>query len=74
RKGIAKIFSVTQDNGPTRVPFKLSWKRNKVKCELALVTGKKIHDKRATEKERDRGRKKGRGMGAANRAALGDGG
>ena len=68
RKEIAKIFSVTQDKGHTCVPLKLYWKRNKLKCELALVTGKKIHDKRATEKDRDWNRQKGRIMREHNKA------
>ncbi|MCS2608213.1 SsrA-binding protein SmpB [Halomonas dongshanensis] len=68
KKEIAKIFSVTQDKGHTCVPLKLYWKRNKVKCELALVTGKKLHDKRATEKDRDWTRQKGRIMREHNRA------
>ncbi|GGX85161.1 SsrA-binding protein [Litchfieldella qijiaojingensis] len=62
RKEIAKIFSRTQDKGHTCVPLKLYWKNNLVKCELALVTGKKLHDKRATEKERDWNRQKARIM------------
>ncbi|GAA5171365.1 MULTISPECIES: SsrA-binding protein SmpB [Halomonadaceae] len=62
RKEIAKIFSRTQDKGHTCVPLKLYWKKNLVKCELALVTGKKQHDKRATEKERDWNRQKARIM------------
>ena len=62
RKEIAKIFSRTQEKGHTCVPLELYWKRNMVKCELALVTGKKLHDKRATEKERDWNRQKARIM------------
>lgn len=62
RKEIARIFSRTQDKGHTCVPLKLYWKKNLVKCELALVTGKKQHDKRATEKERDWNRQKARIM------------
>ncbi|SDM45719.1 SsrA-binding protein [Franzmannia pantelleriensis] len=62
RKEIAKIFSRTQDKGHTCVPLKLYWKKNLIKCELALVTGKKQHDKRATEKERDWNRQKARIM------------
>lgn len=62
RKEIAKIFSRTQDKGHTCVPLKLYWKKNLIKCELALVTGKKVHDKRATEKERDWNRQKARIM------------
>ncbi|WP_110647832.1 SsrA-binding protein SmpB [Salinicola peritrichatus] len=62
RKEIAKIFSRTQEKGHTCVPLKLYWKRNMVKCELALVRGKQLHDKRATQKERDWNREKARVM------------
>jgi len=36
------------------------WKKNTVKCEIALVKGKNFFDKRATEKERDWNRQKQR--------------
>jgi SsrA-binding protein len=42
------------------VPLSLYWKNNRVKCELGLAKGKKQHDKRATEKERDWNREKQR--------------
>ncbi|GAB2789760.1 SsrA-binding protein SmpB [Halomonas shantousis] len=67
RKEIAKIFSRTQEKGHTCVPLKLYWKKNLIKCELALVTGKKLHDKRATEKDRDWQRQKGRIMRDQNK-------
>ena len=60
KKEIAKIFAAIQQKGHTCVPLALYWKNNKVKCEIALVTGKKLHDKRATEKDRDWGRQKQR--------------
>ena len=59
-KELARIFSSTQQKGHTCVPLALYWKKNLVKCEIALVTGKKKHDKRATEKERDWNREKQR--------------
>ncbi|GHB12252.1 SsrA-binding protein SmpB [Salinicola rhizosphaerae] len=62
RKEIARIFSRTQEKGHTCVPLKLYWKKNMVKCELALVRGKQLHDKRATQKERDWNREKARVM------------
>ncbi|WFF40957.1 SsrA-binding protein SmpB [Salinicola endophyticus] len=62
RKEIARIFSRTQEKGHTCVPLKLYWKKNLVKCELALVRGKQLHDKRATQKERDWNREKARVM------------
>jgi SsrA-binding protein len=36
------------------------WKGKHIKVEIALATGKKQHDKRETEKERDWNREKGR--------------
>ena len=36
------------------------WKQNKVKVEIALARGKQLHDKRATEKDRDWQRDKAR--------------
>ncbi|WP_110669363.1 MULTISPECIES: SsrA-binding protein SmpB [Salinicola] len=62
RKEIAKIFSRTQEKGHTCVPLRIYWKKNLVKCELALVRGKQLHDKRATQKERDWNREKARVM------------
>jgi SsrA-binding protein len=35
------------------VPLNLHFKGGRVKCEIGLAKGKKQHDKRATEKERD---------------------
>jgi SsrA-binding protein len=43
------------------VPLKIYFNdRGRAKLELALAKGKKLHDKRATEKERDWNREKGR--------------
>jgi len=42
----------------------LYWKNGRVKCEIALVKGKKLHDKRAAEKEKDWDRQKQRVMAA----------
>lgn len=44
--------SVTRE-GETCIPLKLYWKHGRAKCEIALATGKKLHDKRDSEKERD---------------------
>ena len=53
RKEIARIFSATQRKGYTCIATELYWKGNRVKCQVALAKGKKLHDKRATERERD---------------------
>ncbi len=60
KKEIDKIIGRVEQAGYTCVPLALYWKGNKVKCEIALVKGKKEYDKRATEKERDWNRQKQR--------------
>lgn len=61
-KEISKLIGKVHQAGETCVPLALYWKKNKVKCEIALVRGKKQFDKRATEKERDWNRQKQRIM------------
>jgi SsrA-binding protein len=47
--------------GMTLVPLKIYFnEKGRAKLELALAKGKKLHDKRETEKERDWNRQKGR--------------
>ena len=53
RKELAKLFSITQQKGHSCICTALYWKRHLVKCEIALVRGKKDYDKRAAEKEKD---------------------
>lgn len=59
-KEIAKIIGKVNQAGHTCIPLALYWKRNKVKCEIALAKGKQKHDKRAAEKEKDWNRQKQR--------------
>ena len=59
-KEIAQLFSATQQKGYSCVATALYWKGNKVKCEIALGKGKKQHDKRTSERERDWQRQKQR--------------
>ena len=46
--------------GYTIVPLELYWKNGRAKLQIGLAKGKKQHDKRATEKERDWERQKAR--------------
>lgn len=59
-KEIARLIGATQKKGQTCIPLALYWKGRHVKCELALATGKKRHDKRAAIKDRDWSRDKAR--------------
>jgi len=60
KREIAKINGKINQAGQSCVALALYWKGNRVKCEIALVKGKKEYDKRATEKERDWNRQKQR--------------
>lgn len=53
KKEIIKYQLKIKKENLTMVPAKLYWKNNKLKVEVALVKGKKLHDKRETMKERD---------------------
>lgn len=66
RREIDKLKGQSEQQGYTVVCLSLFWKRNKVKADIALVKGKKLHDKRATMKERDWNRQKERVMKAYN--------
>jgi SsrA-binding protein len=63
---ISHFIEATEAKGYTSVALSLYWKDGKVKCEIALVKGKKLHDKRETEKNRDWDRQKQRIMSNAN--------
>jgi len=60
RREIMKLIGNVERKGFTLVPLNLYWKNNRVKLEVALAKGKKLHDKRAADKERDWQRQKQR--------------
>jgi SsrA-binding protein len=60
KKELAKILAATQQKGQTCVCTQLYWKGHLVKARIALAQGKKSHDKRDTQKERDWSRQKQR--------------
>ena len=65
RKQINKLMGAVERQGMTLVPLKMYFnERGRVKLQLALAKGKQLHDKRASEKDRDWGREKGRLMRA----------
>jgi SsrA-binding protein len=69
RHEIDKLVGKIEREGYTLIPTAMYWSGNKVKLELALAKGKKDHDKRASEKERDWQREKQRTMRAHNKNA-----
>lgn len=60
RSEIAHLVGAVERKGYTIVPLELYWARGKAKLRIGLAKGKKQHDKRATEKERDWQRDKAR--------------
>ena len=52
RSEIEKLQSKTREKGLSLVPTKVYLKAGRIKCELALARGKKLHDKREAERAR----------------------
>jgi SsrA-binding protein len=58
---IARLAQAVEREGMTIVPLKVYFNdRGRAKIEIAVARGKKLHDKRETEKQRDWSREKGR--------------
>ena len=53
RAEIDKLIGKVERSGYTLVPLNLHYKGGRVKCEIGLAKGKKQHDKRAAERDRD---------------------
>jgi SsrA-binding protein len=53
RKEIDRLLGATREKGLTLVPTKLYLKNGLIKLELAVGRGKKLHDKRESERERE---------------------
>jgi SsrA-binding protein len=62
RQELSKLIGHVERKGYTLVPLALYWKKGRAKLEIGLAKGKKQHDKRATEKDRDWAREKQRIM------------
>ncbi|MCE3009238.1 MAG: SsrA-binding protein SmpB [Proteobacteria bacterium] len=53
RSELNEIYGALREKGLTCVPLKIYFKEGRAKVELALVKGKKQHDKREAIKKRD---------------------
>ncbi len=69
REEIKKLVAKVEQRGYTLVPLNFHYKGGRVKCEIGLAKGKKLHDKRETEKQRDWEREKARIMRDGGRSA-----
>ncbi len=52
KEEIAKLLVKTREKGLTLVPTKMYLIKGRIKCEIALARGKKLHDKREAERKR----------------------
>ncbi|MBL8415651.1 MAG: SsrA-binding protein SmpB [Propionivibrio sp.] len=59
---ISKLIGQVERAGYTLLPLNLHYMRGRIKVEIGLAKGKKQHDKREAEKERDWDREKARLM------------
>ena len=52
RREIDKLLGQTREKGLSLIPTKIYLKKGRIKCEVALAKGKKLHDKREAERAR----------------------
>jgi SsrA-binding protein len=64
RREIDRLIGLVERKGYTLVALELYWSKNRVKVAVGLAKGKKQHDKRDTEKDRDWQRDKARALKA----------
>ncbi len=62
KKEILNLFGKTRQNGFTLIPLSVYFKSSRVKVELGLCKGKKLHDKRDAMAARDAKREIDRAM------------
>lgn len=52
RQEIDKLLGKTREKGLALIPTKVYLKKGRIKCEIAVARGKKLHDKREAERAR----------------------
>ncbi len=62
RAEISRLIGASERKGYTLMPLTLYWKHGRAKLDMGLAKGKKEHDKREVEKDRDWQREKQRLM------------
>lgn len=62
RRELDRLVGAVERKGFTLVPLDLHWRKGRAKLEIGLAKGKKQHDKRAADKDRDWQRQKARIM------------
>ena len=56
KRELLKLFVDVVEKGLTIVPLRMYFKKGRAKAEIAVVRGKKLHDKRESEKTREAAR------------------
>ena len=69
KREIARLGGKISEKGLTLVPLRLYFKDGRAKVEIGLARGKKLHDKRATLREREVRREMDKTARAARRGA-----
>ena len=67
RREIEKLHVQVTEKGLTIVPLRLYFKGSRVKAEIGVVRGKKLYDKRETEKKREADRETAAAIKAGRR-------
>ena len=67
KKEILSLFGKTKQDGYSVIPLSVYFKNSRVKIEIGLCKGKKLHDKREDMAKRDAGREIERVMKERNR-------
>ena len=62
RREIGRLTGLVDRKGYTLIALELYWSKNRAKLSIGLAKGKKQHDKRDTEKDRDWQRDRARAM------------
>lgn len=60
RRQIDHLIGAVDRKGYTLVPLAMYWKKGRAKLEIGLARGKKQHDKRSDQRDKDWQREKGR--------------
>jgi SsrA-binding protein len=68
KKEIQRLLGKVAERGLTMIPLRLYFKSGRAKCELGLARGKKLHDKRASIREREAKREMAKEARARQRA------
>ena len=62
RRQIDRLTGLVERKGQTVIPTAMYWAKGKAKVEIGIATGKRQHDKRKVERDRDWERQKARIM------------